>query len=153
MRKIIPILSAVFILSSTTKSPAQNVAINSDGSTAHPSAMLDVKSFNKGFLAPRMTMAQRNAIVSPAAGLLIYQTNGTAGLYSFNGSAWVPVGSGIDGGSKWTVSGNNIYNNNSGYVGIGVAAPIGTLDVARGKGVGGSAIFRGTVHASHFNYS
>jgi hypothetical protein len=34
---------------------AQNVGINSDGSTPHGSAMLDVTSTTKGFLAPHMT--------------------------------------------------------------------------------------------------
>ena len=38
---------------------------------------------------------------------------------------------GTTGGSPWTVSGNNIYNNNSGYVGIGSANPTGKLTVAQ----------------------
>ncbi len=42
-----------------------------------PSAELDVTATNKGFLPPRMTMAQRDAIVSPATGLMIYCTNCT----------------------------------------------------------------------------
>lgn len=33
------------------------------------------------------------------------------------------------GSSQWTASGNNIYNANSGYVGIGTASPTGRLDV------------------------
>jgi hypothetical protein len=36
-----------------------------------------------------MTTAQRNAISSPGTGLLIYQTDGTAGVYFYSGSAWV----------------------------------------------------------------
>jgi len=42
----------------------------------HPSAELEVKSSTKGFLPPRMTKVERDAIVTPAAGLLIYQTDG-----------------------------------------------------------------------------
>ena len=38
-----------------------------------------------------MTQAQRNAIVSPATGLFIYQTNGTAGFYYYSGTTWTPV--------------------------------------------------------------
>jgi hypothetical protein len=60
---------------------AQNVGINSDGSSPNASAMLDIKSASSGLLIPRMTLAQRNAISSPAAGLLIYQTDNTPGFY------------------------------------------------------------------------
>ena len=45
---------------------AQNVGISSDGSTPDNSAMLDIKSTSSGLLIPRMTLAQRNAISSPA---------------------------------------------------------------------------------------
>jgi hypothetical protein len=47
------------------------VGINNDNSAADPSAMLDVKSTTKGFLPPRMTLAERDALVSPAEGLII----------------------------------------------------------------------------------
>lgn len=67
------------------------VSINTDGSSADASAMLDVKSTDQGFLPPRMTQAQRDGISSPAAGLLVYQTDGTTGLYNYNGSAWTTV--------------------------------------------------------------
>ena len=51
------------------------VSINSDNSVPSPSAMLDVKSTNSGFLPPRMTQAQRDAIVSPEEGLIVICTN------------------------------------------------------------------------------
>ena len=44
--------------------------------TPNASAKLDVYATNKGFLPPRMTKVERDAIVAPAAGLLIYQTDG-----------------------------------------------------------------------------
>ncbi len=59
--------------------------------TPHASAKLDVTSTDKGFLPPRMTNAQRTAISSPAAGLMVYQTDGTSGLYYYNGSAWIYI--------------------------------------------------------------
>jgi uncharacterized protein (TIGR02145 family) len=54
------------------------------------SAELDVTSTTKGLLPPRMTQAQRNAIVSPVAGLLIWCSNcGTTGeLQVNNGTTW-----------------------------------------------------------------
>ncbi len=51
---------------------------------------MDVTSTTKGLLPPRMTQAQRNAIVSPAAGLLIWCTNcGASGEFQgYNGTTW-----------------------------------------------------------------
>jgi hypothetical protein len=56
------------------------------------SALLDLTSTTKGFLPPRMTAVQRAAIVTPTAGLMVYQTDGTAGLYQYDGSVWSQVG-------------------------------------------------------------
>ena len=63
--------------------------------TTSPAAtsILDLTSTSKGLLAPRMTASQKDAISSPATGLLIYQTDGTAGFYYYTGSAWVMVSS------------------------------------------------------------
>lgn len=58
---------------------------------ANASAILDMTSTSKGFLPPRMTAAQKDAIGSPATGLVIYQTDGTSGLYHYNGSAWATL--------------------------------------------------------------
>ncbi|MCX6306980.1 MAG: hypothetical protein NT040_18605 [Bacteroidetes bacterium] len=51
------------------------VAINADNSAPDNSAMLDVKSTERGLLPPRMTHAQMNAIANPASGLIIYCTD------------------------------------------------------------------------------
>ncbi len=59
-----------------------------------PSALLDVQSSTKGVLIPRMTQIQRDAIVNPANGLLIFQTNNAKGFYYFNGTAWVSISNG-----------------------------------------------------------
>jgi hypothetical protein len=58
-------------------------------STPDASAALEVASTTKGFLPPRMTATQRAAISSPATGMMVYQTDGTTGLYVYSGSAWV----------------------------------------------------------------
>jgi len=59
--------------------------------TPATSAALDITSTTKGFLIPRMSNAQRQAISSPVAGLMIYQTDGTAGFYYYNGSGWLEI--------------------------------------------------------------
>lgn len=51
--------------------------------TTDPSAIFQIDSTTLGFLPPRMTEAQLNAISSPAIGLMIYQTDGTEGLYIY----------------------------------------------------------------------
>ncbi|MGC6479293.1 MAG: tail fiber domain-containing protein [Flavobacteriaceae bacterium] len=62
--------------------------------TPDPSAVLEIvaNANNKGILIPRLTQAQRNAIVSPANGLLIYQTDNNPGLYAYDGSNWSAFG-------------------------------------------------------------
>ena len=58
--------------------------------TSSPNAALDVTSTTQGFLPPRMTYAQRQAISSPATGLMIYCTDCGAGgqAHVYNGTAW-----------------------------------------------------------------
>lgn len=56
--------------------------------TASSSARLELSSSSRGFLMPRLTQTQRNSILSPATGLLIFQTDNTTGFYYYTGSAW-----------------------------------------------------------------
>lgn len=60
---------------------------------------------DKGVLIPRMSEAQRNAIVLPATSLLIYQTDNTPGFYYFNGTIWVGMTAGAS--TNWTLLGNS----------------------------------------------
>jgi hypothetical protein len=63
---------------------------------ADASAILELESTAKGFLLPRMTTAQRDAIVNPATGLEIYDTD-TNEVQYWNASEWVrPTQSGVD---------------------------------------------------------
>jgi hypothetical protein len=57
-------------------------------STDVASAVLQATSTTKGFLPPRGTNAQRNAISSPAVGLIFYCTDATEGLYIYTSSGW-----------------------------------------------------------------
>ena len=65
--------------------------IGIDNPNPDASAILDLTSTSKGLLAPRMTQAERNAISSPATGLLIYQTDATDGFYVYDGAAWIKI--------------------------------------------------------------
>jgi hypothetical protein len=80
----------------TTSSTGKILAGPTSGSSA--SAIVEANSTTKGFLPPRMTGLQRDAIVSPASGLIIYCNNcGVAGgePQFFNGSAWVNMIGGV----------------------------------------------------------
>lgn len=62
---------------------AQNAGINADDSAPDPKTMLDVKSTDQGLLIPRMTLTQRDAIVNPPVGLMVFCTdNGIDGALS-----------------------------------------------------------------------
>ena len=71
---------------------AQNVGVGT--SSPDNSAKLDVSSTDGGLLIPRMTEVQRDAIATPATGLMIFQTDGTVGFYYYSGAAWTAIGSG-----------------------------------------------------------
>ena len=58
---------------------------------ADPSAALDVVSSSQGLLLPRMSSAERRAIDSPAAALLVYQTDAPAGFYYNAGLPTAPA--------------------------------------------------------------
>jgi hypothetical protein len=94
MKKIYLLVTISFVLSLVSSS--QNIFPSSGaagiGTTSpHPSSLLDIKSTNKGLLIPRMTKAQRNAISSPATGLMIYQTDIDPTVYWYNGTQWISL--------------------------------------------------------------
>ena len=67
------------------------VAVNTDASTPHASAMLDIKSTSKGLLVPRLTSAQRTVIGTPADGLWVYDTDTKSFWYFKSGTGWQEV--------------------------------------------------------------
>src|SRR5258708_3470347 len=104
MKKVFVYLFLAFFLSiSFQRASAQSVAINTDGSVADTSAILDVKSSVKGILIPRMSSAQRLAIYAPARGLLVYDTT-TNSFWFNNGSIWRIVS---DSATSWSLTGNS----------------------------------------------
>ena len=67
---------------------SQSVSISENVINPDTTAILDLSSTKKGLLIPRMTAQQKTAIASPATGLLVYQTDGDAGFYYYNGTSW-----------------------------------------------------------------
>jgi hypothetical protein len=72
------------------KSFAQGVGISEVLITPDPTAVLELRSTLRGLLAPRMTTGQRDAIATPAIGLLIYNTDANAFNY-YNGTVWIAI--------------------------------------------------------------
>lgn len=93
-------IATLFLLCST--SAFAQLGINTDGANPNSSAMLDVKSTDKGILIPRMTETQRDAITVEAAqeGLMVYQTDGTKGFYYWDGASWQQIGGGSGSGDN-----------------------------------------------------
>lgn len=125
MKKIIVLLLLLtpFILF------AQSVAINTDGTQADNTALLDIKSTTKGLLIPRMTSAERTAIPAPALGLTVFDIN-TISYWIYRGdlnNGWVEMVHSQQ--NYWTPTGIHIYNNNLGNVGIGTNTPASKLTI------------------------
>lgn len=150
-----------------------NAQIGIGTTTPDATSILDITSTTKGMLAPRMTTVQRNAIASPAQGLLVYDTDLKLFYYYSTPSGWLPllnssvgrtnfkrVKSAADlapelaaGGSVYQLSSNTLYEINGS---ITLTAPI-NLNDAYVTGIDtnediltfpGGTIFQGTTGGS-----
>ncbi len=175
MKKYYILLSGA-MLAATLQTQAQTKI----GGTGAPdgSAMLEVTGGtgnNKGILPPRLTTVQRDAITSPATGLMIYNT--TANQLQVNtGTAAAPVWTGSGTGTTWNTAGNAgttpatnfigttdvqplvLRTNNAeklrvttaGNVGIGTTTPLYNVHVA---GNNGTAITVENTDSTNFDYA
>ena len=85
LKKTIFIFCLLIISTTTT-----NAQVGIGTTTPATSAKLEISSSTQGFLPPRMTYTQRQAITSPATGLMIYCTNcGSGQAQIYDGTAWV----------------------------------------------------------------
>jgi len=93
------ILIGLLLLVSVTFTQAQ---VGVGANNPNPSAQLEISSTSKGLLPPRMTITQRNAIISPATGLIIFNTTNNALNIYFSG-AWYQLSNSVVPGSIATL--------------------------------------------------
>jgi hypothetical protein len=74
------------------------------GSASHASAVAEISSTTGGFLPPRMTAAQRNAIGSPATGLMVYSTD--ENRVNYFSTSWREL---VDNFNNQTIGGNKTF--------------------------------------------
>ena len=152
MKNARSILVAILMIANI--SLTAQVAINTDGSPADSSAMLDVKSTNKGMLVPQVALTGINdtsTITTPAISLLIYNTATSTGVspgYYYNSGTsgspvWERFTTGIIDGSETKVIGGT----NATVTGAGtttspyVVNATGTTSLAIGDSYQGGIIF------------
>ncbi|MFC6223251.1 SMP-30/gluconolactonase/LRE family protein [Hymenobacter artigasi] len=102
---------ATLLAAVSLSAPAQSVGIGTTAPDA--SAALEVQSTTQGLLPPRLTAAQRAAIVAPAAGLQVFQVDGTPGVYVFSGAYWLNLTT----GREPTLTGVGIVPNTGTFAG------------------------------------
>ena len=146
MKKLF-LISSILLFTLNIKA---QVGINTDSSNPDASAMLDIKSTDKGVLVPRLTSTQRTAISNPANGLLVFDIT-TSSFWFYKSMVWeeligkealnkifdadddtkIQVEETTDEDKiRFDIMGNEamIIDNNS-KVGIGIDVPTSILDV------------------------
>ena len=139
MKNIFKVIIVFLCLAISFQTLNAQVGINDNNASPDASAMLDVKSTDKGMLIPRMTTSQRDLINTPAAGLMIYNTTTNSFNY-YNGTTWTAIGEdnlgnhtatqNIQlGSNRISADGDNegILISNTGQVGIGKMSTLNDL--------------------------
>lgn len=132
------VCTTIFAQSAKTVDTSDGTVISNAGGTDIPysASILDIRSTNKGVLMPRMTTANRDAIGSPQAGLLVYNTSTNQFNYH-NGSSWQAASF----GNQWGVTGNILYH--TGQVGIGTSTMTNAYTFLNVRGNVGGTGFEG----------
>ena len=140
----------MLIIVTGNKVNAQSMGISSSAITPDASSILEMRTSTKGLLMPRLTTTERDAIASPATGLIIYNT--TASKFNFyNGSTWITMFSGSSVVNSVTGTSNRItiggtaadptVDISSSYVGQSSITTLGTI---------GTGVWNGTIITSAF---
>ncbi len=144
MKKLSFFISMILLVSSAMFA---QVGISTDNSAPDNSAMLDVKSSNKGILPPRLTLEQIFAIPTPAEGLYVY--NMTLHIMCFfDGTIWRKTdGTGMISIGTYYGGGIIFYVDGTGQHGL-IAAPYDQSSGAQwgcsGNTIGGTSTAIGT---------
>ncbi len=121
--KKVRLFIAIITITASYSLTAQ-VSITTDGSAPDSSAMLDVKSTDKGILIPRVALTgttDETTITSPALSLMIYNTATAQDViprfYYWDSTAWTSVSKTADGSETKVTAGTNVT-----VTGIGTTA-------------------------------
>lgn len=102
------------------------VKIGNNPTVININSLLELESTSKGLLLPRLNNSQITGMVNPPKGMLVFNTTDSS-LYIRRDASWVIVTGGNP--SVWEINGNNIYNTNTDYIGIGTSNPGCKLDL------------------------
>lgn len=135
------IATTTLIINSICLANAQGVAIGNTQFSPVPSALLELRSSEKGVLLPRLNLQEMMSIASPADGLIVYCTTGNEGFYWYANGDWKPISDGMGNHHAYAelamndhfVSGDGdaegLMVDSIGRVGIGTGDPRTTLDL------------------------
>jgi hypothetical protein len=121
------------------------VKIGDNPTTINSSAVLEIESTNKGLLPPRMTTTQRNAITSPAIGLMIHNT--ITNCIEYFGTGWFNecVGSiSTSGGGNASSGGTAVVSAWTSEIGCSVGAGTNNSPVGVRRGGVNKTMVQGT---------
>jgi hypothetical protein len=86
------ILLLALLFFTTVSISSGQVKVGDNPTSIDASAAFEIESTTKGFLPPRMTKTQMDAIVNPHEGLIVYCTDcSPKGTYQFDGAEWQPL--------------------------------------------------------------
>jgi hypothetical protein len=116
-----PLPIIFFLLFTDQQAKGQSMGISNTAITPDASSILEMRTTTKGLLIPRLTTTERNAISTPATGLMIYNT--TTNTFNFyNGSSWTDIAGGG--------SGVNSVSGTTNRISIGGTAADPTVDIS-----------------------
>jgi hypothetical protein len=140
-----PLLILVILISiAGNRVNAQSMGISNSAITADASSILELRTTTKGLLIPRMTTTERDAISSPATGLMVYNTT-TSKFNFYNGSSWLVLFAGSTGVNSITGTTNRIT--------IGGTAADPTIDISSSYAGQSSITTLGTIGIGTWNGS